>query len=30
MPPTTTAKTIWSEMGMPLSVSGEMNIWYWQ
>ncbi len=30
MPPTTTAKTICSETEMPLTVSGEMNIWYWQ
>ena len=30
MPPTTTANTICSEIAMPLTVSGEMNIWYWQ
>ena len=30
MPPTTTANTICSEIEMPLTVSGEMNIWYWQ
>ena len=30
MPPTMTANTICSDTAMPLTVSGEMNIWYWQ
>ena len=29
-PPTTTANTICRDTEMPLTVSGEMNIWYWQ
>ena len=29
-PPATTANTICRDTEMPLTVSGEMNIWYWQ